>query len=195
MWTKRAGDLVAAFVAGNGVLDLIAPRQRVFLWGFGPERLRKLTLWLADHPTAVRLQGIARVGIGAWLALRQYREVPQPSWRQRWFPRYRSAGLLAPVGLLVVAIPLATIFYRRSRSEAARKKGKLTPTVARIIELSATSETSFEDAINEAISRANETLRGVEGAWVKDMNVLISDGQIRGYKVNLAVTFLLEDGD
>ena len=66
-------------------------------------------------------------------------------------------------------------------------------TVARVTELSATSQESFEDAINEAIGRATKTLRGVEGAWVKDMNVLISDGQIRGYKVNLAVTFELED--
>jgi hypothetical protein len=36
-------------------------------------------------------------------------------------------------------------------------------------------------------------LRGVQGCWVKDMNVLISDGQIRGYKVNVAITFELEE--
>jgi flavin-binding protein dodecin len=65
--------------------------------------------------------------------------------------------------------------------------------VARVTELSATSETSFEDAINSAISRATQTLRGVESAWVKDMNVRIENGNITGYKVNLAVTFLLED--
>jgi flavin-binding protein dodecin len=64
--------------------------------------------------------------------------------------------------------------------------------VARVTELSATSQTSFEDAINQAISRATSTLRGVEGAWIKDQNVLIQDGQITGYKVNLAVTFVLE---
>ncbi len=45
MWTKRARDLIGAFVVGNGVLDLIAPRRRVMLWVFGPEALRKLTLW------------------------------------------------------------------------------------------------------------------------------------------------------
>jgi flavin-binding protein dodecin len=66
--------------------------------------------------------------------------------------------------------------------------------VARVTELSAVSETSFEDAINEAIGRATKTLRGVEGAWVKDMNVMISDGNITGYKVNVAITFQLEDG-
>ena len=66
-------------------------------------------------------------------------------------------------------------------------------TVARVTEISATSEQSFEDAINQAINRATSTLRNVEGAWVKDLNVLLSDGNIRGYKVNLAVTFVLED--
>jgi hypothetical protein len=76
MWTKRAGDLVAAFVVGNGVLDLLAPRQRVLLWVLGPEALRKLALWLADHPTAMRLRGAARIGTGVWLALRQYRQAP-----------------------------------------------------------------------------------------------------------------------
>ena len=193
MWTKRAGDLIAAFVVGNGVLDLVAPRQRGFLWVFGPEQSRKLTLWFADHPTAMRLQGIARVGTGLWLASRQYREVPQPSRYQRWSSQYGLAGLLTPVGLLV-AVPLITVFYRRVRSKAARSKGKLTPSVARVIELSATSEKSFEDAINRGVKRATKTLRGVEGAWVKDMNVLISDGNIKGYKVNLAVTFVIEDG-
>ncbi len=193
MWTKRTGDLIAAFVAGNGVLDLAAPRQRVFLPVFGSEGLRKLNLWFADHPTAMRMRGIAEVGTGIWLARKQYREAPQPPGPKRWFSQYRLAGLLAPVGLLA-AIPLIAIFfYRRSRSEAAHNKGKSTSTVARIIELSATSEESFEDAINEAVSRATKTLRGVEGAWVKDMNIMIKNGNITGYKVNLAVTFLLED--
>ena len=65
--------------------------------------------------------------------------------------------------------------------------------VARVTELSATSQSSFEDAIKEGINRATSTLRGVEGAWVKDMNVMIDNGNIVGYKVNLAITFLLED--
>jgi dodecin len=67
--------------------------------------------------------------------------------------------------------------------------------VARVTEISATNPESFEAAINEAIRRATSTLRNVEGAWVKDMNVLISDNNIVGYKVNLAVTFVLEDSE
>jgi flavin-binding protein dodecin len=65
--------------------------------------------------------------------------------------------------------------------------------IARVTELSAISETSFEDAINQAVARATKTLRGVEGAWVKDQNVMIQDGNITGYKVNVEITFQLED--
>jgi flavin-binding protein dodecin len=59
--------------------------------------------------------------------------------------------------------------------------------------LSAISETGFEDAINQAVARATKTLRGVEGAWVKDMNVMIENGNITGYKVNVEITFMLEE--
>jgi flavin-binding protein dodecin len=203
MWTKRAGDLVAAFVVGNGVLDLLAPRQRVLLWAFGPEALRKLALWFADHPAAMRLRGAVRIGTGVWLALRQYREAPRPSssWHQRWSSRYRlaehrSAGLvLAPLGL-VAAISLITVLYRRrGRSNAARDTGPSRSTVARVIELSATSEESFEDAIDQGVERATSTLRNVKSAWIKDMNVLIENNQIAAYKVNMAVTFVLEEGE
>lgn len=64
--------------------------------------------------------------------------------------------------------------------------------VARITEISATSTTSFEDAIKEGVSRATGTLRGVEGAWIKDMNVMIENGNITGYKVNMEITFVLD---
>jgi dodecin len=195
MWTKRARDLIGAFVVGNGVLDLIAPRQRVFLWVFGPEALRKLILWFADHPKAMRLRSVVRIVTGIWLALSQYREAPQPSWHQRWSSQYRLAGLLlAPVGL-GVAILLITVLYRRSRSEAARNKGKSMPSVARVIELSATSGESFEDAINQGVERATSTLRNVESAWIKDMNVLIENNEVAAYKVNMAITFVLEEGE
>jgi flavin-binding protein dodecin len=65
--------------------------------------------------------------------------------------------------------------------------------IARVTELSAISEQGFEDAIDQAVARATKTLRGVEGAWVKDMNVMIEDGNITGYKVNVEITFQLED--
>jgi flavin-binding protein dodecin len=66
-------------------------------------------------------------------------------------------------------------------------------TVASLTEISAASPEGFEAVIREGIERANETLRNIQSAWVKDMNVLIEDGQIKSYKVNHLVTFVLED--
>ncbi len=64
--------------------------------------------------------------------------------------------------------------------------------VARVTEISATSTQSFDDAVKVGIERANQTLRNVEGAWVKDMNVLVKDGKVQGCKVNMEITFVLE---
>ena len=65
--------------------------------------------------------------------------------------------------------------------------------VATVTEISATSEQGFEDAVRQGIERANKTLRNIQGAWVKDKNVMIQDGNITGYKVNLEVTFVLDE--
>ena len=65
--------------------------------------------------------------------------------------------------------------------------------VARVSEISAMSEKSFEDAIKVGIDRAATTLRGLQSAWVKEQEVTIGpNGAITGYKVNLLVTFVLE---
>lgn len=65
--------------------------------------------------------------------------------------------------------------------------------VARVTEISAISETSFEDAVKVGISRASESLRGLKSAWIKEMEVQLSEeGDISGYKVNMLVTFVLE---
>jgi dodecin len=65
--------------------------------------------------------------------------------------------------------------------------------VARVTEISAKSDRSFEDAINGGLERANRTLRNVRSAWVKEQRVDVQDGQVAGYQVNLLVTFELED--
>lgn len=64
--------------------------------------------------------------------------------------------------------------------------------VARVTTITSRSETSFEDAIRLGIERANETIRGVEGAWVKDHVVNIADGTIQSWQVTLEVTFVLD---
>lgn len=65
--------------------------------------------------------------------------------------------------------------------------------VARVTEISATSTKSFEDAIQQGISRAAKTLRNLKGAWVKEQEVKIENEKPAAYKVNMLVTFELEE--
>ena len=65
--------------------------------------------------------------------------------------------------------------------------------VARVTEISARSENSFDDAIREAVERANKTLRNVKSAWIKEQQVDVEDGRLVGYRVNMLVTFVLDD--
>lgn len=66
------------------------------------------------------------------------------------------------------------------------------PSVARVTEITASSEKGFEDAIEVGVSRANQTLENVKGAWIKSQKVVIADGKIREYRVTLKVTFILK---
>lgn len=65
--------------------------------------------------------------------------------------------------------------------------------VARVTEISARSERSFEDAINEGIDRAHKTLRRVKSAWIKEQHIEVEDGRVAAYRVNMLVTFVLDD--
>jgi dodecin len=65
--------------------------------------------------------------------------------------------------------------------------------VARVTEISATSPQSFEAAIKEGLDRANQTLRGVRSAWIKEQTVRLEDGTVTEYQVNMLVTFVLDD--
>ncbi|HEX9942439.1 MAG TPA: dodecin family protein [Thermoanaerobaculia bacterium] len=65
--------------------------------------------------------------------------------------------------------------------------------VAKIIEISAESQESFEAAIREGIARASKTVKNIRSAWVKEQQVLVKDNKITGYRVDLKVTFVLDD--
>jgi hypothetical protein len=65
--------------------------------------------------------------------------------------------------------------------------------VAKVTELSCKSNESFEDAIRQGIARATKTLRGVKGAWVKEMRVEVDSGGSLEFQANILVTFVLED--
>lgn len=65
--------------------------------------------------------------------------------------------------------------------------------VARVTEISASSKKGFDDAVEEGIKRASKTLRGITGAWVKEQKVSVDDGKVKEYRVNMMVTFVLDD--
>lgn len=65
--------------------------------------------------------------------------------------------------------------------------------VARVSEISSTSEKSFEDAMQQGILRANKTLRNVKGAWIKEQQLDIEDGKVTRYRVNMLITFILDE--
>ena len=64
--------------------------------------------------------------------------------------------------------------------------------VAKIIELSAESPKSFEDAIQNGITQAAKTIHGIKSAWVKEQHVVIGNGKVTLYRVDLKVTFVLD---
>lgn len=66
-------------------------------------------------------------------------------------------------------------------------------TVARVTEISATSTKGFEDAIATGVTRAARTLRNVRSAWVKEQQVDVEDGRVVRYRVNMLITFVLDD--
>lgn len=65
--------------------------------------------------------------------------------------------------------------------------------VAKVTEITASSTVSFEDAVQKGIARADKTLKGIKGAWVQEMTVDCDGGTIKEYRVNMKVTFVLND--
>ncbi|MFK8067426.1 MAG: dodecin family protein [Gammaproteobacteria bacterium] len=65
--------------------------------------------------------------------------------------------------------------------------------VASVTEITSSSKKSFEDALKEGIERANKTLKNVKGAWVQEQKVIIDEGKIIEYRVNMKISFILED--
>jgi hypothetical protein len=72
-------------------------------------------------------------------------------------------------------------------------EGKPHMSVARVTEIISESTTSFDDAIETGIDRANKTLENVRGAWIQDQKVIVKKGKIKTYRVQMKVTFVLKD--
>lgn len=65
--------------------------------------------------------------------------------------------------------------------------------VAKVTEISASSSVSFQDAIEKGIARASKTIRNISGAWVQEQKMVVEGGRVTEWRVNLRVTFVLED--
>ena len=64
--------------------------------------------------------------------------------------------------------------------------------VAKVLELTARSSKSFEDAIQQGIAKATDSVRNVQGAWVKEQKVEVENGSISSYQVDLKITFMVD---
>ncbi len=65
--------------------------------------------------------------------------------------------------------------------------------VARVTEITASSSKSFEDAVQQGIARARKTLENIEGAWIKEQKIVCDNGEIKEYRVDMKITFVLND--
>jgi flavin-binding protein dodecin len=67
--------------------------------------------------------------------------------------------------------------------------------VAKNIEITSTSNTSFEDAIKKGIERATQSVKNVRSAWIKEQKVKVEDNSVSQYEVMMIVTFVLDGGE
>jgi flavin-binding protein dodecin len=64
--------------------------------------------------------------------------------------------------------------------------------IAKTSEISASSSKSFEDAIQNGIEKMAKTVDNIEGAWIKEQKVVVSDGEVTSYRVTMKVTFVVK---
>ncbi len=65
--------------------------------------------------------------------------------------------------------------------------------IAKSIEISSDSPSSFDDAVKQGVARASKSIHDIKEAWVKEQKVVVSDGQVTGYRVHMMVTFIVND--
>ena len=65
--------------------------------------------------------------------------------------------------------------------------------IAKVTEVISSSTKSFDDAVENGISRASKTLKGITSAWVADQKVIVKNGKISEYRVAMKITFVLDD--
>ena len=64
--------------------------------------------------------------------------------------------------------------------------------VAKTSEITASSSKSFEAAISKGVRKMSETVKNIEGAWIKEQKVIVKDGEVNAYRVTMKVTFIVK---
>ena len=65
--------------------------------------------------------------------------------------------------------------------------------IAKVTEIIASSDKSFDDAVAKGVKRADKTLKNVKSAWVKEQKAIVEKGEVKEYRVTMKVSFVLED--
>jgi flavin-binding protein dodecin len=72
-------------------------------------------------------------------------------------------------------------------------RGERAMSVAKIIEVNASSKTSMEDAVKVGLKKTSETVKNIKGAWVNEIKVVTDDGgNVQEWRVNLRISFVVE---
>ena len=65
--------------------------------------------------------------------------------------------------------------------------------IAKVIEVTASSRSSFDDAVRDGIARVAKTVNDVRGAWISEQKVSVEDGNVTEFRVTMRVSFLVGD--
>lgn len=65
--------------------------------------------------------------------------------------------------------------------------------IAKTIEISASSPNSFDEAVKHGVQRASKTVQNIREAWVKEQKVVVDGGAVKEYRVHMNITFMLND--
>jgi flavin-binding protein dodecin len=75
-------------------------------------------------------------------------------------------------------------FSRREKKERAMS-------VAKVIEITSSSKKSFEDAIRKGVKKTSETVKNIQGVWVKEQKCVVENGEITEFRVDMKLTFIV----
>lgn len=65
--------------------------------------------------------------------------------------------------------------------------------IAKVIEISSSSQKGIEHAIRDGLKRASRTINQIKGAWVNDIKVVTDpDGEVTEWRVNMRINFVLD---